>query len=370
MRFVWLWQLLLSVLGGVLIALGLVPWNVSWLVWGGVVPILVSLLALRGRAVLIILQGILFSGTFGLIAFHWLWKEHRYQELGTILGVFSLQGVIWGWFVLRFCKLPELAKPDEKKGKKKLEPLFIGVAGVQVAQRATQPLQLKTRLTASPGTSMSELISLLPGVATLKADLLVWQRINEGATRSNGLNRASVEPDFGIITGVASDWNSPISGYSAYLPTTVKSVISFQRYSGFQLLADQVPKNLQSFAVKDISLLALINQEAMSLQALKAGLRAPAQGFVVLVDFPKDTAIGEQQFRENLRCWGVSLGRPIIFESDRAGAVMQNATGRILAEVAPRTRLLSTHNLDFPIANDMTPYGSFCNWISIVKGAA
>src|SRR5258707_4194952 len=129
MRFVWLWQLLLSVLGGVLIALGLAPWHVSWLTWVAFVPILVSLLALRGRAVLIILQGILFSGTFGLIAFHWLWKEHRYQELGTILGVFSLQGVIWGWFVWRFCKLPELAKPDEKKGKKKLEPLFIGAAG-------------------------------------------------------------------------------------------------------------------------------------------------------------------------------------------------------------------------------------------------
>jgi apolipoprotein N-acyltransferase len=477
MRSVWLWQLLLSVLGGVLIALGLPPWNVSWLIWVAFVPILVSLLVLRGRAVLIILQGILFSGTFGLIAFHWLWKEHRYQELGTILGVFSLQGVIWGWFVWRFCTLPELAKPDEKKGKKKLEPLFIGAAGnaeawrvstahlrvavliasswiflewcrgmilttwnpaglavasnlpllqvvrvtgpfglsfiavfantiiflairrlalqpgrmswaarfdivstlailfviaaagFQFAQPATQPLQLRICITASPGTSMSELTSLLPGVAALKADLLVWRRINEGATRSNGLNRASVAPDVGIITGVASDWNSPISGYSAYLPTTVKSVISFQRYSGFQLLADQVPKNLQSFAVKDISLLTLINQEAMSLQALKAGLRAPAQGFVALLDFPKDTAIGEQQFRENLRCWGVSLGRPIIFESDRAGAFMQNATGRILAEVAPRTRLLSTHNLDFPIANDMTPYGSFGDWLPIVSGA-
>jgi apolipoprotein N-acyltransferase len=86
MRFVWLWQLLLSVLGGVLIALGLPPWNVSWLIWVAFLPILVSLLALRGRAVLIVLQGVLFSGTFGLIAFHWLWKEHRYQELGTLLG--------------------------------------------------------------------------------------------------------------------------------------------------------------------------------------------------------------------------------------------------------------------------------------------
>jgi apolipoprotein N-acyltransferase len=477
MKFVWLWQLLLSVLAGVLVALGLPPWNVSWLIWVAFVPILVSLLALRGRPVLIIFQGILFSGTFGLIAFHWLWKEHRYQELGTIIGVFSLQGIIWGWFVWRFCKLPDLAKQDEKKGKKKLEPLFFGAAGnaeawrvstshlrvavliagswtflewcrgmilttwnpaglavasnlpllqvvrvtgpfglsfiavfantiiflairrltlqpgrmswaarfdivftlailfiiaaagFQFAQPATQPLQLRICITASPGTSVSEMMSLLPGVATLKADLLVWRRINEGATGSKGFNRASVAPDVGIITGVASDNKSPISGYSAYLPTAVKSVISFQRYSGFQLLADPVPKNLQSFAVKNISLLTLINQEAMSLQALKAGLRAPAQGFIVLVDSPKGTAIGEQQFRENLRCWGVSLGRPIVFESDRAGAFIQTAAGRALADVAPRTRLLSTHNLDFPVANEMTPYGSFGDWLPIVSGA-
>src|SRR5260370_16835862 len=124
MRFVWLWQLLLSVLGGVLIALGLAPWNVSWLIWVAFVPILVSLLALRGRAVLIILQGILFSGTFGLIAFHWLWKEHRYQELGTILGVFSLQGVIWGWFVCPFFNLPNLPNPHTNTVKKNFNPLF------------------------------------------------------------------------------------------------------------------------------------------------------------------------------------------------------------------------------------------------------
>jgi apolipoprotein N-acyltransferase len=477
MRFVWLWQLLLSALAGALLALGLPPWNVSWLVWVAFVPVLVSLLALRRRAVLVFLQGILFSGTFGLVAFHWLWNEHRYQELGTILGVFSLHGIVWSWFVWRFCKLPELAKPEGKKGKQKLEPLFIGAAGnaeawrisiahlrvavliagswtflewcrgmiltswnpaglgvasnlpllqivrvtgpfglsfiavfanaiiflairrlalqpgrmgwaarfdivvtlgvlfviaaagFQFAQPAPQPLQLRICITASPGASMGELTNLLPGVATLKADLLVWRRINEGETGSKGLGRTSVAPDVGVVTGMAYAKDAPISGYSAYLPTTVKSVFSLQRYPGFQLLADQVPKNLQSFAVKDISLLTFVNQEAMSLQALKAGLHAPAQGFIVLLDSPKGTAIEEQQFRENLRCWGVSLGRPIIFESGRAGAFIQNATGRVLADVAPRTRLLSTHNLDFPLANDMTLYGSFGDWLPIVCGA-
>src|SRR5580700_3636266 len=395
MRFVWLWQLLLSALAGALLALGLPPWNVSWLVWVAFVPVLVSLLALRRRAVLVFLQGILFSGTFGLVAFHWLWNEHRYQELGTILGVFSLHGIVWSWFVWRFCKLPELAKPEGKKGKQKLEPLFIGAAGnaeawrvstahlrvavliagswtflewcrgmiltswnpaglaiasnlpllqvvrvigpfglsfiavfanaiiflairrlalqpgrmswaarfdivftlamlfviaaagFQFAQPRPQPLQLRISITASPGSSASELNNLLPGVAALKSDLLVWRRITEGGIESKTFDRKSAAPDVGVITGVAAASNAPISGYSAYLPTTVKSVLSFQRNPGFQILADQVPKNLQSVAIKDIALLPFINQEAMSLQALKAGIKVPGQGFVVLVDYPK-----------------------------------------------------------------------------------
>jgi hypothetical protein len=426
---------------------------------------------------MVIVQGVLFSATFGLITFHWLWKEHRYQELGTIIGVFGLQGIVWSWFVWRFCKLPQLAKPDNQKRKKGLQPIFMGAAGnaeawrvstahlrlailiasswtflewcrgmiltvwnpvglpiasnlpllqvvrvsgpfglsfiavfantiiflairrlvlqpgrmswaarfdvvftlamlfiiaaagFQFAQPPPHPLQLRISITASPGSTTSELNSLLPGVAALKADLLVWRRITEGGTESKGFDRANEAPDVAVLTGIASANNAPISGYTAFLPTTVKSVLSFQRNRGFQILADQVPKNLQSFALKDIALLPLVNQEGMSLQALKAGLHAPAQGFIVLVDSPKTTAIGEQQFSENLRCWGVSLGRPIVFESDRAGAFMQTATGRVLKEVAPQTRLLSTYNLDFPLPNDMTPYGSFGDWLPIVSGA-
>jgi apolipoprotein N-acyltransferase len=476
MRFTWLWQFLLSLLGGFLIALGFPPWNFSWVVWVAFIPVLVSLLSLRGPAIMVILQGVLFSGTFGLITFHWLWHDHRYQEFGTILGVFGIQGMVWSWFVWRFCKLPELAKEDHKRRKKGLEPVFIGAAGnaeawrvstahlrlavliasswtflewcrgmilttwnpiglpvasnlpllqfvrvagpfglsfmavfanaiiylairrlalrpgrmnwaarfdvvftlamlfiiaaagFQFAQPAPQPLQLRVSITASPGSTASELNSVLPGVAALKSDLLVWRRITEGGTAAKGLDRAAA-PDVGIITGIASAPNAPISGYSAFLPTTVNSVNSFQRPPGFQILADQVPKDLHSVTIKQISLLPLINWEAMSLQALKAGLRAPAQGFVVLVDYPHGTAIEEQQFSENLRCWGVSLGRPIIFESDRAGAFMQTGTGRMLKEVAPRTRLLATYNLDFPLANDMTPYGSFGDWLPILCGA-
>jgi len=476
MRFAWLWQLLLSVLGGVLIALGFPPWNISWLIWVAFIPVLISLLAIPGRALLVLLQGVLFSTTFGIITFHWLWKEHRYQELGTILGVFSLQGVIWSWFVWRFCKPPALANPKEKKQKRGLDPIFIGgagnaeawqvsmahlrlavliagswtflewcrgmiltawnpvglpvasnlpllqlvrvtgpfglsfiavfanaiiflavrrlalqpgrmtwaarfdivctlgvlfviaAAGFQFAQPALQALQLRICVTASPGTTVKELTSVLPGVAALKADLLVWRRITAGVGTQT-FDRASVAPDVGVIFGVAPGNDSPIAGYSVFLPGAVKSVLSFQSHPGFQLLADQVPKSLQRFSLKDASLLPFINQEAMSFQALKAGVHAPAQGFIVLLDSPKGAAIEEQQFSQNLHCWSVSLGRPLVFESERAGAFIQTGTGRVLAEVSPRTRVVSTHNLDFPLANDMTLYGSFGDWLPIVTGA-
>src|ERR1700739_4105297 len=476
MRFTWLWQFLLSLLGGILVALGFPPWNFSWVVWVAFIPVLFSLLSLRGPAIMVILQGVLFSGTFGLITFHWLWHAQRYQEFGTILGVFAIQGMVWSWFVWRFCKLPELAKEDDKKCKKGLQPIFLGAAGnaeawrvstahlrlalliasswtflewcrgmiltawnpvglpvasnlpllqlvrvtgpfglsfiavfantiiylairrlvlrpgrinwvarfdvvftwamlfivaaagFQFAQPGPQPLQLRVSITASPGSTASELNSVLPGGAALKSDLLVWRRLTEGGTAAKSLDRAAA-PDVGIITGIASAPNAPISGYSAFFPTSVKSVLSFQSHPGFQILADQVPKNLQSVAVKNIALLPFINEEAMSLQALQAGLHAPAQGFIVLVDYPHGSAIEEQQFSGNLRSWGVSLGRPIIFESDRAGAFMQTGTGRMLKEVAPRTRLLATYNLDFPLANDMTPYVSFGDWLPILCGA-
>jgi apolipoprotein N-acyltransferase len=244
----------------------------------------------------------------------------------------------------------------------------IAAAGFQFAQPKPQPLQLRISMTASPTSTVTELNGVLPGVAALKSDLLVWRRITEAGVGSKGLDRASA-PDVGVITGVASAADAPITGYSVFLPTTVNSVNSFQRPPGFQILSDPVPKDLHNVTIKGVALLPLINWEAMSLQALKAGLRAPAQGFVVLVDYPKGTAIGEQEFSENLRCWGVSLGRPIVFASDRAGAFMQTATGRVLKEVPPRTRLLSTYNLDFPLPNDMTPYGSFGDWLPIVSGA-
>ena len=478
-KFAWFWQLLLSAISGVLMAICLPPSGLWWcLCWVALVPVLFSLLIIPGNAGLVILQGVVFSAGFGLIEFHWLWKEHRYSEYGMILGVLALQCVIWSWFLWRFCKFPALPKNDKQKRNAGPEPVFLGapgnaeawrvstahlrlaalvasawvflewgrgmiltawnplglavaanlplfqlvkitgpagpsfmvvfanvillaaarrlalqpgrltwaarfdvvftlgiffviaVAGFYFGQPTPQPLRLRICATASPGSSVEELTSVLPAVATLKTDLLIWRKVVATTSGLKGFDRASVAPDVGVITGVARANDSPITGYSVFLPGSVKSVFSFaQDQQVFQLFADPRSKTLQSFMVRDVAFVPYVNHEGMSFQALKAGLRAPAQAFIALLDSPQGSAIEEKQFSENARCWALSLGRPIIIESRRAGAVLATSSGRALADISPQTKQLAAPYLDFPLANDMTIYASFGDWLPIVAGA-
>jgi len=478
MRYTWVWQLLLSVLSGVLISLGLPPWNVSWLIWIAFIPMLVSLLVFASNPGRVILQGILFSVADGLMSFHWLWKEHRYNELGTVLGVISLQGVIWSWFLWRFCRLPKLSKPAQTKRKKGPEPVFIGaagnaeawklstthlrlatliagawtflewgrgtiltawnpaglpvaanlpllqlvkvagpaglsfiavfanviiflavrrlilqpgkmtwaarfdtiftlamlfviaVAGFRFGQQAPQPLQLRICVTASPDETVEGISSILPAAAALKADLLVWRRVNLGLNQFGTLKREAVAPSVGVVVGQAFQPNAPITGFGIFLPAEVRSFFSpRQDEPVFQIFSSQPLGNLRNLVLKDVAFVPFLNHEAMSFPAVKAALRAPAQGFIVLMDTPKGTAIEENQFWQNIRCWALSLGRPIIFESRRAGTFVATGTGRIPSALPARSRLLSSPTVDFPLPNDWTIYASFGDWLPILTGA-
>ena len=79
-------QIGLSLLSGVLLGLAFPPWSVSWLVWIAFVPVLSGLLILRGSALVLLVQGTVFSATFGLIAFNWLGAETRWNELAQNVG--------------------------------------------------------------------------------------------------------------------------------------------------------------------------------------------------------------------------------------------------------------------------------------------
>ncbi|MBV9274237.1 MAG: hypothetical protein JO333_10115 [Verrucomicrobia bacterium] len=478
MRFAWIGQLVLSTLSGLLIALCLPPWNFTWLIWIAFVPILVSLLVIPGGPGLVILQGAFLAAADGLMSFHWLWKEHRYDEFGTILGFLALQTVIWSWFLWRFCRPPALPKPPENKRKKGPEPIFVGApgnaeawristshlrlatliagawtflewgrgtilpawnpaglpvaaslpllqlakatgpaglsfiavfanailflaarrfvlrpgriswaarfdvictlailfvisaAGFRLGQRAPQPLLLRVCLTASPDESVEGLSSVLPGAAALRTDLLVWRRINLASNQFSRLRREQVAPNVGVVVGQAVRPDAPISGCAVFLPTEIRSFFSpRQNQPVFQAFSNQQPGSVRNFMLKDVGFVPFLNHEAMSFAALKSAARAPGQAFIVLMDIPKGTAIEENQFWQNVRCWAVSLGRPIIFESRRAGAFLATGNGRILTEMAPQTKMLSAPTVDFPLANDLTPYASFGDWLPILTGA-
>jgi apolipoprotein N-acyltransferase len=472
------WQLLLSVLSGVLIALCLPPWNASWLIWIAFIPILVSLLVIPGNPGLVILQGVFLAAADGLMSFHWLWKEHRYDELGTVLGFLALQTVIWSWFLWRFCSLPSLPKPPESTRKKGPEPIFVGatrnaeawrvsmahlrlatliagawtflewgrgmilptwnpaglpvaanlpllqlvkitgpaglsfvavfvnaiiflavrrlvlrlgkttwaarfdtvftfamlfviaVAGFRFGQQGPQPLQLRVCVTASSDETVEGLSSVLPAVAALKTDLLVWRRINLSPTRFTSLKREAVAPNLGVVVGQAMQPDAPISGCVIFLPLEIRSFFSpRQNEPVFQIFPGQRPGNPRNFMLRGVAFVPFLNHEAMSFFALKSAVRAPGQAFVVLMDTPKGTAVEEDQFWKNVRCWALALGRPIIFESRRAGAFLATGSGRILSAMAPRTKMLSAPIVDFPLANDLTPYASFGDWLPILTGA-
>jgi apolipoprotein N-acyltransferase len=478
MKFSWVFQLALSILSGVLIALGLPPWNITWLIWIAFVPMLVSLLIIPGGPGLVILQGVFLAAANGLMSFHWLWREHRYDELGAVLGFLALQTVVWSWFLWRFCRLPSLPKPPENKRKKGPEPIFLGApgnaeawristahlrlatliagawtflewsrgmvfpawnpaglpvgaslpllqlvkvtgpaglsfiavfanailflaarrfalrpgriswaarfdvivtlailfvisaAGFRLGQQAPQPLQLRVCLTASPDESVEGLSSILPAAAALRTDLLVWRRVNLGSNRFSLLRREEVAPNVGIVVGQAFQPDAPISGCGVFLPSEIRSFVSpRQNQPVFRAFSSQQQGSLRNFMLKDVAFVPFLNHEAMSFAVLKSAVRAPGQAFIVLMDMPKGTAIEENQFWQNVRCWAVSLGRPIIFESRRAGAFLATGNGRILTEMAPGTKMLSAPTVDFPLPNDLTLYASFGDWLPILTGA-
>src|SRR5260221_12989770 len=122
----WLmWQMGLSLLSGVVLGLACPPWNVSWLVWIAFVRVLSGLLILGRSALVLLVQGTVFSATFAFIAFNWLGAETRWNELAQNVGTLVVAGAVWAWLVGRFAVLPEF--PRAKSGKKKsLEPILVG----------------------------------------------------------------------------------------------------------------------------------------------------------------------------------------------------------------------------------------------------
>src|SRR3984957_8966826 len=99
--------ILLSLAGGVLIALAFPPWNYDWLIWIGFTPALAGLLLFPRHWVGSLIQGAVFGGTFGGLVFSWLLRGGHTSGWMCNVASLALLGAIWGIFVGLFVRLPE-----------------------------------------------------------------------------------------------------------------------------------------------------------------------------------------------------------------------------------------------------------------------
>jgi apolipoprotein N-acyltransferase len=105
--------ILLSALSGCVVAAAFPPWNQSWLIWVGFIPVLSALLLFSRHWGLTLLRGLVFGGTFGSFLFSWLLSNGRMVDWLTNTVSLALVGGIWGLFVGSLVQLP--AKSDKKK---------------------------------------------------------------------------------------------------------------------------------------------------------------------------------------------------------------------------------------------------------------
>src|SRR6516164_2816375 len=112
--------ILLSALSGFIVAVAFPPWNQSWLIWVGFIPVLSALLLFSRHWGLSLLRGLVFGGTFGGFLFSWLLSNGRLADLLTNTISLALLGGIWGLFVGSLVQLPA------ESGKSKLSPILPG----------------------------------------------------------------------------------------------------------------------------------------------------------------------------------------------------------------------------------------------------
>jgi apolipoprotein N-acyltransferase len=111
---------MLSLAGGILVALAFPPWNQVWLIWIGFTPVLAGLLLFPRRWIISLIQGGAFGGALGGLVFYWLWTGGRPTDWVFNVASLVLVGAIWGLFVDLFVRLPP------KNGDKKVSPILPG----------------------------------------------------------------------------------------------------------------------------------------------------------------------------------------------------------------------------------------------------
>src|SRR5258708_21473612 len=121
-------------------------------------------------------------------------------------------------------------------------------------------------------------------------------------------------------------------------------------------MADRRLRNDQPIACKDAAILPFLGNDAASLETFRAAVQKQIQCFVVLVDQPMAVATEEEQLKQNVRVWAVALGRPIVFNSRRAGAILMASSGRLTGSINPEVEGATVSAIDPPAGVDAYSY--------------
>jgi apolipoprotein N-acyltransferase len=468
----WLLPILLSVVAGLLVAAAFPPWDQDWLIWVGFTPVLAGLVLLNRRWVAALIQGALFGGTFGGMAFSWLWKGGRMADWCWNTGSLALVGALWGLIVALLVKLP--ARDGDRKlspilpghgpsatawntsvthlkgalataaawtvlewtrgivipewnavgtviqsnvpllqistvlgpsgltfaavfsnfivlaavRRLVLEPgrmtwasrfdvtatlgvLFLaGVAGFWWLQRKPTGSDKKVALICPNASDFDRLLELSKQQTSEGIDLFVWRSAYFGPGDYNRLSDAMSGRQVALVSGTATAGSSLINGATIITPGSVRNLILFpNRRDFFQPGIGSIGRTLNPFAFADVTWVTFVNWDAADARLVRAAVARQMQVIIAITN-PIPGHGATEQFFENLRLWSTSLGRPLIFASNRKFAAIVAASGRIMAggRGASGADAL-TGQITVPGPFDSTPYGRYGDWFAIACGA-
>jgi apolipoprotein N-acyltransferase len=469
---IWLLPILLSAMGGVLVAVAFPPWNQDWLIWVGFTPVLAGLLLFRRHWLTAVIQGALFGGTFGGLAFSWLWKGGRPGDWGWNAGSLTLAGALWGLIVSSLVKLPA------RGGDRKLSPILPGqglsatawntsithlkgalvtaaawtvlewIRGFAipawnavgtVIQSNLPLLQISTvlgpsgltfaavfanfiiltavrRLILEPGRmswasrfdvtatlgvlflagvagfwwlqrepvgsvkkvglicpntcDFNRLLELSKQQSAEGIDLFVWRCASFGHGDYDRVGDAANGRPVALVSGTASGGSGLVNGATIVTPGAVRNLILFpNRRDFFQPGTGYIGRTPNPFAFGDVTWVTFVNWDAADPRLVRAAVARQMQVIIAITNEIPGRGATEQYF-ENLRLWSMSLGRPLIFASNKKFAAIVAASGKVVAGGRGGSGGDAwTGQITVPGPFDSTPYGRYGDWFAVACGA-
>lgn len=249
--------------------------------------------------------------------------------------------------------------------------LFLaGVAGFWWLQRKPAGSDKKVALICPNTNDFNRLLELSKQQESEGTDLFVWRSVYFGRGDYDRVADAMSGRPVALVSGTASAGSGLINGATIIAPGSVRNLILFpNRRDFFQPGIGSIGRTLNPFAFGDVTWVTFVNWDAADARLVRAAVARQMQVIIAITN-PIPGHGATEQFFQNLRLWSTSLGRPLIFASNKKFAAIVAASGRIVAggRGASGADAL-TGEITVPGPFDSTPYGRYGDWFAIACGA-